>query len=163
MLDGVPRTVDPATLPPITVSQDVTDFDHAIAADAPQILVILAQNLEIENQALLQGDGGLLTAVDHGDRLKEMQARLRGATSSGRIVVERYRFDSVHVTLIVPFGVQTGASLGFQSQGTVTEETYVGGVLDSRQASPFSQTFAVRRATGGRWLNVAVLPPGTGS
>ena len=35
-----------------------------------------------------------------------------------------YRFDSVHVVRIVPFGVQTGVSLGFDSRGTVTEETY---------------------------------------
>jgi hypothetical protein len=28
----------------------------------------------------------------------------------------------------------------------------------SRQSSPFTQTFAMRRATGARWLNVAVLP-----
>jgi hypothetical protein len=164
MLDGAPRAVDPATLPSITVSQSVSDFDHVIAAAAPDILVILAQNLEIENQALLRRDANLLTAVDHGDRLKEMQARLRAAQASGRTVVAHYRFDTVHVSLIVPFGVQTGASLGFQSQGTVTEETYdAGGLLQSQQTSPYSVTFAVRRATGGRWLDVAVLPPGTGS
>ena len=164
MLDGVPRVLDPATLPAITVSQNVTDFDHAIAEDAPAILVTLAQNLEIENQALLRADPSLLTAVDHGERLKEMQARLSDASTSGRTVVSHYRFDAVHVVLIVPFGVQTGASLGYQSQGTVTEETYdASGALQSSQTSRFSVTFAVRRATGGRWLNVAVLPPGTGS
>jgi hypothetical protein len=164
MLDGVPRAIDPATLPAITVSQDVTDFDHAIAADAPAVLVTLAQNLEIENQALLRGDPGLLTAVDHGDRLKEMQARLAEADASGRTVIAHYRFDTVRVVLIVPFGVQSGASLGYQSQGTVIEETYDdAGALQSSETSPFSQTFAVRRATGGRWLNVAVLPAGTGS
>ncbi len=163
MLDGVPRIVDPATLPALTVSQSVSDFDHLIAASAPDILVTLAQNLEIENQALLRGDGNLLTAVDHGDRLREMQGHLRDAQAAGRTVVAHYRFDTVHVSLIVPFGVQTGASLGFQSQGTVTEETYVGGVLQSQETTPYSLTFAVRRATGGRWLNVAVLPPGSGS
>ena len=109
MLDGVPRVIDPATLPAITVSQNVSDFDHTIPAAAPEILVTLAQNLEIENQALLRADASLLTAVDHGDRLKEMQARLRDATTSGRTVVDHYRFDTVHVVLIVPFGVQTGA------------------------------------------------------
>ena len=164
MLDGPPRVIDPATLPTITVSQGVSDFDHTIPAAAPDILLTLAQNLEIESQALLRADAGLLTAVDHGDRLKEMQGRLRDATTSGRTVVDHYRFDTVHVVLIVPFGVQTGASLGFQSQGTVTEETYdARGVLQSQATSPYSLTFAIRRATGGRWLNVAVLPPGTGN
>ncbi|MGZ8514046.1 MAG: hypothetical protein ACXW4H_03030, partial [Candidatus Limnocylindrales bacterium] len=90
MLDGVPRIVDPATLPAITVSQNVSDFDHTIPAAAPEILVTLAQNLEIENQALLRADASLLTAVDHGDRLKDMQARLRDATTSGRTVIDHY-------------------------------------------------------------------------
>lgn len=164
LLDGMPRAVDPSTLPPITVAPSVTDFDHTLSEAAPGILVTLAQNLEIENEALLRGDATLLTAVDHGDRLKEMEARLRDAATSGRTVVAHYRFDVVRVALILPFGVQTGASLGFQSQGTVTEETYDGaGVLQSQQTRPYSLTFAVRRATGGRWLNVAVLPAGTGS
>ena len=164
MLDGVPREIDPATLPAITIAQDVVDFDPAIAAGAPAILVTLAQNLELENQALLRADGSILTSVDHGDRLKEMQGRLHGATTSGQTVIAHYRFDAVHVTLIVPFGVQTGVSLGFDSRGTVTQETYdAGGSLQTRTTSPFALTFAVRRATGGRWLNVAALPPGSGS
>jgi hypothetical protein len=70
----------------------------------------------------------------------------------------------VNVTLIVPFGVQTGLSLGFDSKGTVTHETHdSAGKLVSTQSSQFASTFAIRRATGARWLNVAVLPPGTGS
>jgi hypothetical protein len=70
----------------------------------------------------------------------------------------------VHVTLLVPFGVQTGLSLGFDSRGTVTEETYDStGRLVSRQSTSFANTFAIRRATGARWLNVAVLPLGSGT
>ena len=92
-----------------------------------------------------------------------MQGRLDTARSSGQTTIARYRFDAVHVVLIVPFGAQTGVSLGFESRGTVTEETYdASGALQARQTSPFALTFAVRRATGGRWLNVAVLPPGPG-
>ena len=159
----MPHDVDPATFPTITVAQEVSDFDHTIAAGAQEILVTLAENLELENQALLRRDGSILTAVDHGDRLKEMQGRLQDAIASGRTVIAHYRFDAVHVVLIVPFGVQTGVSLGFESRGTVTEETYdAAGALQSRQTSPFALTFAVRRATGARWLNVAVLPPGAG-
>ena len=83
--------------------------------------------------------------------------------TSGQTVVSHYRFDSVHVVRIVPFGVQTGVSLGFDSRGTVTEETYdATGALQHRQMSPFALTFAVRPATGARWLIVAVLPPGAG-
>jgi hypothetical protein len=160
VLNGVPRTVDPDTFPPITVDQDVVDFDPALAgARAQQILLTLAENLELENQAILRADKKILAAVDHGDRLKEMRGRLDEAAASGQTVVTHYRFDAVHVILLVPFGVQTGMSLGFESRGTATEETYDStGALQSRRTSPFSLNFAVRRATGARWLNVAVLP-----
>ena len=165
MLDGVPHQVDPGTFPAIVVGQDVADWDHTIAGPgAQQILQTLAENLELENQALLRRDGTILTAVDHGDRLKEMQARLQEAAANGTTVVDHYRFDSVRVRLIVPFGVQTGISLGFDSTGTITEETYdANGTLRSTRTILMNETFAVRRATGGRWLNVAVLPPSSGS
>jgi Na+-translocating ferredoxin:NAD+ oxidoreductase RnfD subunit len=164
MLNGVSYQIDPATLPPITVSQSVEDWDHEIAASAPQLLVILAQNLDVESQALLKSNPSLLPAVDHGDRLKEMQARLQSDSATGTCIVDVYKFDSVNVTLIVPFGVQTGLSLGFDSKGTVTEQTYDSNEhLVSQQSKAFANTFAIRRATGARWLNVAVLPPGTGT
>jgi hypothetical protein len=163
-LNSVPRPADPDTFPPLTVDQGVLDFDHTIGgARAQEILLTLAQNLELENQALLRRDGSILIAVDHGDRLKEMQARLTDAAASGETVVTHYQFEAVHVVLIVPFGVQTGASLGFESRGTQIQETYdASGALVDRQTSPFGLTFAVRRATGARWLNVAVLPASAG-
>jgi hypothetical protein len=159
-LGGVPRNVDPDTFPPITVDQGVLDFDHTISGPrAQELLLTLAQNLEFENQALVRADRSILVAVDHGDRLKEMQGRLDEAVTSGQTVVTHYRFDAVHVILIVPFGAQTGVSLGFESRGTATEETYdASGALQARRTSRFALTFAVRQATGARWLNVAVLP-----
>ena len=93
-----------------------------------------------------------------------MQGRLSDATSTGTKVLRHYRFDAVDVRLIVPFGVQTGVSLGFDSTGTVIEETYdAAGTLRSSTTAPFAQTFAVRQATGARWLTVAMLPPGAGT
>ena len=158
------QQVNPETLPPITVSQSVKDWDHEIAASAPQLLMVLSQNIDVENQALRRSDANMLTAVDHGDRLAEMQARLRQDGATGTCVVDVYKFDTVNVTLIVPFGVQTGLSLGFDSRGTVTHETYdSAGNLVSRQSAQFANTFAIRRATGARWLNVAVLPSGSGT
>jgi hypothetical protein len=42
-------------------------------------------------------------------------------------------------------------------------ETYdAAGSLQARTTSPFELTFVMRRATGARWLNVAVLPEGAG-
>ncbi|MFL5775948.1 MAG: hypothetical protein ACJ76W_06705 [Chloroflexota bacterium] len=158
-LERVPHAIDPSTFPPITVEQDVADWNHEIAGDgARDVLLTLAENLELENQALVRRDPAVLTAVDHGDRLKEMQARLAPAASD-RTVVSHYAFDEVNVRLIVPFGVQTGLSLGLESTGTETRETYdAAGALVDRESLPFAETFVLRRATGDRWLNVAVLP-----
>ncbi len=162
VLGRVPHHIDPATFPSIAVEQDVLDWNHEITGSAAQELVqTLAENLELENQALLQQDETILTAVDHGDRLEEMQGRLREAVASGTTVIERHQIDDVNVTLLVPFGRQDGLSLGLESRGTMTQETYdADGHLQARASSPFAKTFVLRRATGGRWLNVAVLPPG---
>jgi hypothetical protein len=163
LLAGVPRAVDAGTFPAITV--DVEAWDGSTAAPIAQgILVTLAENLELENQALLRRDPTILTAVDHGDRLMEMQGRLQEAEMSGRTVVSHYLFDSVHVVVIAPFGVQTGGSIGFESRGTVTKDTYdAAGALLDRTTAPFARTFALRRATGDRWMNVADLPLEPGS
>ena len=160
----VPHQIDPATFPAITVAPDVIDFDHEMAGPAAQALVLtLAENLELENQALLRGDDTILTAVDHGDRLDEMRARLQVARDTGRTTIDRYAIDDVDIRLIVPFGRQDGLSMGLDSTGTVTHETYdASGALVGTETTPFEQTFVMRRATGGRWLNVAVLPPGVG-
>jgi hypothetical protein len=153
--------VDPDTLPPITVGSDVAEFDHQLAdaAEMNAVVVTLARNLELENQALLERDEELLAAVDHGDRLVEMQERLRAASSSGTTIVTHYRFDRIDVSLLVPFGAQTGLSLGLAGRGTLVEETRdAEGDLIGSEASPFDLVFAMRRALGDQWMNVAVLP-----
>ena len=162
ILGRVPHDIDPATLPRLNVEQDVVDWNHEIVgAKAQELVLTLVENLELENQALLRNDATVLTAVDHGDRLEEMQGRLRQAEASGATVIDRYQIDDVNIRLLVPFGRQDGLSLGLDSRGTVTQETYdASGQLQSRVSSPFAKTFALRRATGGRWLNVAVLPLG---
>ena len=160
VLGRVAHDVDPATFPTIAVEQDVLDWNHEIAGPgAREVVLTLAENLELESEALLRADPSILSAVDHGDRLDEMEARLQDAAATGTTVVERYDIDDVHVALLVPFGRQDGLSLGLESRGTVTEETYSAGRLQARTSFPFAKTFVVRRATGGRWLNVAVLPP----
>jgi Na+-translocating ferredoxin:NAD+ oxidoreductase RnfD subunit len=159
ILDRLPSAVDPSTFPPITVEQDVQDWNHEIAGPgAQELLLTLAQNLELENQALLAADAEILSAVDHGDRLAEMRGRLDEATSSGTTMVAHYQFDEVNVTLLEPFGVQTGLSLGLEATGTVTTETYVDGKLQGTDTAPYQHTFVMRQATGARWLNVDVLP-----
>jgi Na+-translocating ferredoxin:NAD+ oxidoreductase RnfD subunit len=160
VLGRVSLDVDPATFPQISVEQDVSDWNHEIAGPAARQLVLdLAENLELERQALMRADATILPAIDHGDRLDEMRDRLAAAETTGVTVVERYQIDDVNVTLLVPFGKQDGLSLGLESRGTRTQETYdAEGNLDGRTSSPFATTFAVRQVTGGRWLNVAELP-----
>ncbi len=164
-LDRLPINVDPATFPVISVATDVTDWDHEIAGPGAQaILLTLAQNLEFENQAFLRADPAILPVVDHGDRLLEMQGRLQAAISSGTFTIDHYQISAATVSLLVPFGRQTGLSLGFDSQGTQIEQTYNAvGVLQSQTAKPFAVTFVMSRPTGTRWLNVALLAPGARS
>ena len=142
----------------------MVSFDHELAGPGMQaVLMTLAENLELENEAIRRDDASILAAVDHGDRLDEMRGRLEAARTSGPVVTH-YLFDSIDVSLLVPFGQQTGLSLGLLGRGTKVEEVYdAAGVLQSRTESPFEETFAMRRATGDRWLNVAVLPPGAES
>jgi Na+-translocating ferredoxin:NAD+ oxidoreductase RnfD subunit len=160
ILGRVPHEVDPSTFPSISVDQDVLDWNHEITgAGAQEIVLVLAENLQLENQALLRDDPAILEAVDHGDRLDDLRARLESARATGVTVVEQYEIDTVHVTLLVPFGRQDGLSLGLESRGTVTTETYDrGGELSGRTTQPFATTFVMRRATGARWLNVDELP-----
>jgi Na+-transporting NADH:ubiquinone oxidoreductase subunit NqrB len=161
VLGRLPSDIDPATLPSISVSQDVVDWNHEITgAGAQQIVLTLVENLELEHDALRRGDAELLSAVDHGDRLDELRRRIEAAATSGTNTAEQYAIDDVRITLVIPFGRQTGLSLGLESRGTVTTETYDDdGNVVSRSSAPFSRSFVMGRPTGGRWLNVAVLPP----
>lgn len=160
VLGRVPHEVDPATFPTISVEQDVVDWNHEISGSGVQEIVLtLAENLQIERQAMQRGEHAILEAVDHGERLDEMQARLREAIAVGSTVVDNYEIEDVNVTLIVPFGEQTGLSLGLESRGTMITETYdPDGNLESRTSAPFAKTFVLGRPTGARWMNVAVLP-----
>ena len=159
VLGRLPDDIDPSTLPSITVAHDVVDWNHEITGTgAQEIVLALAENLELEHQALRLGDAALLPVVDHGDRLDELRRRLDDAADGTR-VAERYSIEDVRITLVVPFGRQTGLSLGLESRGTVTTETYRGdGDLVSRSSSPLAKSFVLGRPTGGRWLTVAVLP-----
>ena len=160
VLGRLPSDIDPATLPSISVAQDVVDWNHEITgAGAQQIVLTLAENLQLERQALQRGDLETLEAVDHGDRLDEMRRSIQHAAAGGTRTVEQHQIDDVHITLVVPFGRQSGLSLGLEARGTVTTETYdADGDLQSRSAASFATSFVMGRPTGGRWLNIAVLP-----
>jgi hypothetical protein len=90
-----------------------------------------------------------------------MQAQVAAATAGGDRVVEHFSFDQVKVRLLIPFGVQSGFSLGLDATGTVVRASYsASGELRQQASEPFSRTFALRRATGDRWLLIGTFAPG---
>ena len=152
--------IDPRTFPNVVVDQEVIDWNHEIdVTGAKAIVLTLAENLALESQALVDKDTKLLEAINHGDRLEEMQARLHTAEISGQTIVSTYKIDTIVVTLLLPFGRQDGLSLGLIATGTLTTETRTdSGVIVSRTSTQFKTMWAMRRATGSRWLTIAELP-----
>ena len=70
----------------------------------------------------------------------------------GNAIVRHYRFDSLDMGLVIPFGVQTGLSLGVTGTGDVTEETHdaAGTLVDTRTTrSGRPSSSAGRPATAG--------------
>ena len=105
----------------------------------------MAWNLQVEAEALATGDASLLRAVDHGQRLLDMEAAVAAAGDSGERVVPEYQFDSLHLVVVFPGGLQNGPNAGLQATGTVTDVVYRAGVAhEGRPARPFSTTFALR-------------------
>jgi hypothetical protein len=150
--------VDPASLPTVGVDFEVTERGDLSQADAQEVAVTLAENLEIEAQALRRGERSLLGSVDDGDRLIELQHRVDRVIGTGRAAVPHYAFDEIQVVLVHSKG-QSGLSLGLQSKGTVETVTYgVDGQERSRETSPFAITFVLSRPTGDRWLTVDTQP-----
>jgi hypothetical protein len=150
--------VDPSTLPPVRVDPDVTDRGDLSRVDAQAVALTLAENLEVEAQALRRGEKSLLPSVDDGERLTVLQGRVDDVIETGGTVVPHYTFDELHVVLIHSAG-QSGLSLGFQATGTVEEVAYgVDGSERSRTTSPFARTFVLSRPTGARWLLVDTQP-----
>ena len=152
--------VEPGSMPPVTIDPSVTSWNaDRVQAQAPDLALTLARNLAAENQALLRGEATLLPAFDHGDRLKELQARLDQAKSTGQTTIQRYRFDHLFLTTKL-LKSQTGLGMAFDGTGTVTQETYdASGKLQSSTDAPFSSMFVMRQVFGDdRWFNVGVIP-----
>ena len=152
--------VEPGSMPPVTIDPSVTSWNaDRVQAQAPDLALTLARNLAAENQALLRGDATLLPAFDHGDRLKELQARLDQAKSTGQTTIQRYRFDHLFLTTKL-LKSQSGLGMAFDGTGTVTQETYdASGKLQSSTDAPFSSMFVMRQVFGDdRWFNVGVIP-----
>ena len=122
VLDSVPHQVDPATFPAITIGQDVTDWNHAIEGrTARDIVMTMAENLEIENQAVLRRDRHILRRSTTAIAWRRCRTgSRRGATGTrSSATTGSIRWNGA----VIPFGVQTGLSLGLTGTGDETEET----------------------------------------
>jgi hypothetical protein len=150
--------VDPSMLPRVTMDFEVGQRGDLSQADAQQIALTLAENLEVEAEALRGGEQSLLPSVDDGQRLAAMQRAVAQVIESGRATVPHFAFDAIHLFLVHPKG-QAGLSLGLEARGTVEEVAYgVDGSERSRATSPFARTFVLSRPTGARWLLVDTQP-----
>ncbi|MGH2635540.1 MAG: hypothetical protein ACRDHU_05270 [Actinomycetota bacterium] len=157
----IPVEIDPSTLPEVTVDPRVAELSADLTgAGAQELAVTLAENLEIETEALLQANAELLRAADFARRLTEMEGRIDARSSTGATTVTRYTFGSLHLAPVDRSG-QSGLSLGFEARGTSEQVTYdAEGIEAGRTTSSFALVFVLSQPTGGRWLIVDTLPVG---
>jgi len=145
--------VETGALPVVTVDPAVAALDSYLAGPgARELAIALLETLEVESAALVDGNRLLLAAVDHGFRLAKMDKRIDG----DEVVVEEYSFDSLHLTVVFPYGEQGGASPGLEAAATLTEVTYdaSGAEIGRSESTCGAITFAFVPSDGGRWLLV---------
>lgn len=155
--------IDPASLPAVAIDPKVAGLSAELAtpAGAQRLAAALAFNLEVEAQAMLTRDAGLLTAVDHGQRLQDLTSVIEQAAGSD-IVVTTYGFDTLHLSIVYPGGFQSGANAGLAATGTVTLATYsADGRRVGTTTESFDTLFALRNITADRWLTTDTPPAAT--
>ena len=149
-------SVDPSSLPEVTVGADALALHGAVAAEPEVVAVALAEALLVEGEAMLRAEPSLLRSVDAGARLDEMETRIAEAVAGGDRVVAVHTFDTLHLDVAFTQGSQGGASLAIEARGEVVEVTYDSrGVEHARETGPFDTTFVMSQAAEGSWLLVA--------
>lgn len=154
--------VDVGGLPTVTLDPDVENLNSDLTLAAAQALAVtLAENLEVESQAVRAADPSMLRAVAHGPRLIEMEDAIEVGEVRRERVVADYEFESLHLEVVYANGSQGGASLGFVAEGTVTQFVFnLEGVEVSESTSPFGAIFVLSQPTGERWMLVDVIEHG---
>jgi hypothetical protein len=149
--------VDPASIPTVTEDPEVAALKTDISSQ--EMALVLAENLKIEGEALLNRDSSLLPLADGGDRLHEMLDRVDDSVATGEVVVSEYQFESLHAYVAPAEGGQ-GVSIGLEASGVVEVVTYDGlGVEQNRTSESFDTTFVLSQVAGDRWLILEELPP----
>jgi hypothetical protein len=147
-------SVDPASLPTVTVSIEAEALDSQV--DPQAVALELAEGLAIEAEAIRRGDTSLLRSADDGERLVEMERVVEAAATTGEHVVAQHVIDDLHMDVVFLEGSQGGASLGLVATGTVEHVTYdATGTEQAREIEPFTKTFAMIPGTVGTWMIVA--------
>ena len=155
LADGTVADIDPASLPVVTIDKEVAGLSASLATPdgAQDLAASLAWNLEVETQAIVTGDASLLPAVDDGARLHDIQDQIAATAASDPRVAPTYTFDSLHLVVVFPGGLQRGANAGLVASGTVSNVTYSpSGQQLSTSRQPFAFTFSLRQTTSGHWL-----------
>jgi hypothetical protein len=151
--------IDPASLPTVTVDEEVAALNSDVAGSGSELALALAENLAIEGEAMRRADPSLLRGADDGERLIEFERRIESAATAGELAVTQYAFDSLHLHVVQTEGPQGGASLALDAQGVIETITYdAQGAELYRTTADFASTFVLRHGSGERWLIAAELP-----
>lgn len=153
--------IDPSTLPTMTVNPEVEALNGALTGDPQALAVVLAEDLAIEGMAMRREDTSMLRSADTGERLVQMEQAIEQASTLGRLVVEDYAFDSLHLDVTYLAEEQAGASLAVDGSGTVTNVVYdASGAEIDRTSEPFHSRFVITPGSNGRWVVARVAPVG---
>ena len=160
---GSRSDIDPTSLPTVSVDRRVRALSATLAdqAGAQDLAATLLWNLRVEAEAVATGDASLLPAVTDGQRLEDITDQITTDGPDGPRVASAFTFDSLHLQIVYPGGLQRGANAGLVATGTVVETTYVpDGSVTSSAEHPFATTFSMRLTTNGHWLTTDTLAPG---
>ncbi|HJS71232.1 MAG TPA: hypothetical protein VJ858_00760, partial [Acidimicrobiia bacterium] len=149
-------SVDPATLPEVTVDESVSGLQIEVDEEFIDFIAMtLAENLAIEAEAMRTADGSLLGLADGGLRLDQMQARLDTAIATGERPADEYSFESLTLSAHEREG-QASAGLMFSGRGMVDRVLYdaFGSEL-SRTPDTFEAEFVLLQLVE-RWVIVEV-------
>ncbi len=148
---AVETSIDPASLPEVEVRGDVSTLLGELTADG--LAVMLAEDLAIENAAMVAGDQRLLLAAATGARLADVERTIDLAVSDGVRVVTEFEFESLTVRSLERDGSQAGAAIAVDATGSsVTITSDPGGTELSRSNHDVALTFVMRQGSDGRWL-----------
>jgi hypothetical protein len=118
---GLVPEPNPDDAPTVDFSPDVAGLEPAVARDGGRGMALaVIWSLDVEAVALRARDTDLLTAVDHGVRLRELR-KLIDVAAEGPLEVTTYRFRSMHID-VVRRGGQIGPIIGIRATGRATTE-----------------------------------------